>query len=190
VFLPYRSLRYDGPRDLNVTDVYRKKTRGALALISNCEKASGRLAYIEQLRRYIPVDVYGRCGSPCPRASGLCDRSHYLDVGDGALEPYRFYLAFENSFCPDYISEKFFKAWERQRTLITVARGGFDYRSNFPRGTFIDAADYSGPAQLGRYLRSLVDHPGEYFDLLRRKMSYSVVAMRSQACLMCQAWQH
>ena len=35
-----------------------------------------------------------------------------LEVEDKALEPYLFYLAFENSFCDDYMSEKFFKAYE------------------------------------------------------------------------------
>ena len=57
------------------------------------------------------LDVYGSCGSlgPVP--------------GDevGLWARYKFYLAFENSGCRDYITEKFFKVLEHD--VIPVARG-------------------------------------------------------------------
>ena len=51
--------------------------------------------------KYIDVDIYGECGSKkCPRASKDC----YKILNS----QYKFYLAFENSNCVDYITEKFF----------------------------------------------------------------------------------
>ena len=53
-----------------------------------------RLAYVKELQKYVDVDIYGPCGIPCTlngrdNSGGLCVPT----------EPYRFYLAFENSFC-------------------------------------------------------------------------------------------
>ena len=63
---------------------------------------NGRLQYAQELAQYIGVDIYGACGSlRCPRTSGgTC-----FDMLD---TKYNFYLAFENSNCQDYITEKFF----------------------------------------------------------------------------------
>lgn len=72
------------------------KSKMAAALISNC--AGGRLQVIQELRKYIRVDVYGGCGLGC---EGDCLSMIHRD--------YKFYLAFENANCVDYITEKFFK---------------------------------------------------------------------------------
>ena len=62
---------------------------------------NGRLAYAKELSKHISVDIYGACGTmTCPRSSGKC--------GDMLDNDYKFYLAFENSNCKDYITEKFF----------------------------------------------------------------------------------
>ncbi len=77
-------------------EILSKKTLGiAAALISNCGGSSNRLAFINKLKEYIPVKVYGRCGEGCP-ANVNC-RQHIADN-------YYFILSFENSLCSDYTS--------------------------------------------------------------------------------------
>ena len=63
---------------------------------------NGRLNYAKQLGKFINVDIYGACGAHrCPRTSAAkCFNLLNQD--------YKFYLAFENSNCKDYITEKFF----------------------------------------------------------------------------------
>lgn len=70
--------------------------------VSNCHPRNQRMHYAKELSKYIQVDIYGTCGSlRCPRSqSQAC-----FDMLD---EDYKFYLAFENSNCKDYITEKFF----------------------------------------------------------------------------------
>ena len=57
----------------------------------------------QELRKYISVDIFGACGQKekCPRDSEQCFR----DIE----RSYKFYLSFENSFCKEYITEKFWK---------------------------------------------------------------------------------
>ena len=61
---------------------------------------SRREEYVKELQRYIPVDVFGDCGSlHCKRGSPACA---------ARMAHYKFYLAFENSLCTDYVTEKLF----------------------------------------------------------------------------------
>ncbi|KAH3882514.1 hypothetical protein DPMN_006454 [Dreissena polymorpha] len=54
-----------------------------------------------KLSKFIDVDIYGACGKlECPRGERRCF--------DMLNKDYKFYLAFENSNCVDYITEKFF----------------------------------------------------------------------------------
>lgn len=55
----------------------------------------------KELQKYIPVDIYGACGTlKCAISEKQkCDQMLNTD--------YKFYLAFENSLCYDYITEKF-----------------------------------------------------------------------------------
>ena len=83
---------------------YSNKTKLAAALISNCwSDNSRRMDYINQLRKYIDVDVYGKCGNKkCPNSPA---RSACKEL---IAAEYKFYFAFENSLCDVYITEKFF----------------------------------------------------------------------------------
>ena len=55
----------------------------------------------KELGQYIDVDIYGGCGSL------KCARNNNANCLDMLDSEYKFYLAFENSNCQDYITEKF-----------------------------------------------------------------------------------
>lgn len=78
------------------------KTRTVAWFVSNCGARNGRLDYAKQLQKYIQVDIYGSCGSK------RCPRSQSKNCFEMLNKEYKFYLAFENSNCQDYITEKFF----------------------------------------------------------------------------------
>ena len=76
------------------------KTKLAAAIISNCYTSNTREEYIELLQQFIQVDVYGWCGTYyCERSEDKCLKR--------LTKEYKFYLAFENANCRDYITEKF-----------------------------------------------------------------------------------
>lgn len=68
---------------------------------SQASVSAGREYYVRKLRGYIKVDVFGACGErQCPK-----DRMN--DCYTKVLRPtYKFYLAFENNLCDDYLTEK------------------------------------------------------------------------------------
>jgi hypothetical protein len=79
-------------------DFSANKTEFAAAIISNCNDNSKRIDFIKELQRYIPLTIYGKCGIKCP----VENCKEYVS------SKYKFFLAFENSVCKDYITEKFF----------------------------------------------------------------------------------
>ena len=95
---------------LNVTELPTKpkqnyakgKTKMAVWFVSNCGAVSGRSNFVKELQKYISVDVYGGCGKmKCSKNDKRCFEKLNTD--------YKFYLAFENSICKDYYTEKLFR---------------------------------------------------------------------------------
>jgi alpha-1,3-fucosyltransferase len=77
-------------------EVLKKKTMGtAAAIVSNCGGSSGRLAFINKLKQYTDVKIYGRCGERCPPNR---------DCRQFVAENYYYILSFENSLCTQYAS--------------------------------------------------------------------------------------
>lgn len=79
------------------------KTKQVAWIVSNCHTKSKREDYVTALKRYINVDVMGGCGSlPCQ--TGFGDTQKQDDCTAAVERDYKFYLAFENSFCGTYLS--------------------------------------------------------------------------------------
>ena len=83
----------------NNTDIFASKTEFAATLISSCGAPSSRSSYINELQNYIAINLFGKCGRPCPTDQNCRE---YISKN------YKFFLVFENSLCRDYITEKFF----------------------------------------------------------------------------------
>ena len=71
-------------------DLFEKKSRSIAWIVSNCETDSKREELVAMLKKYIDVDVFGRCGDhECDRDDDSC----YQMIEQN----YKFYLSFENS---------------------------------------------------------------------------------------------
>lgn len=83
------------------------KTKMAAWFVSNCLRvSSGRQTYAKELKKHVEVDIFGRCGSKkCPRK----EESKCLDM---IKSDYKFYLAFENTKCFHYLTEKVLKGFQ------------------------------------------------------------------------------
>jgi len=125
-------------------DYLSNKTKFAAAVISNCQASNGRLNYINKLKKYIQVDLFGKCGQ------NECSRH---DCKQMIAKEYKFYLSFENSNCRDYITEKFFHIIGLNYNIIPIVYGGGDdYQYYIPKSGFINIKDYKSIKDLSSYL--------------------------------------
>ncbi|XP_025079389.1 alpha-(1,3)-fucosyltransferase C-like, partial [Pomacea canaliculata] len=145
-----------------IREVVQRKDTPVAWFVTNCQlDQTQRLAYVNRLQKILTVHVYGRCGTmQCARMSKECD--------DMLTTKYFFYLSFENSYCQDYVTEKFSRAFFQGVHVVPVVRGGLDYSQHIPEGTFINADDYRSPEDLGKYLKELMNDEGTYIDMLWR----------------------
>ncbi len=136
--------------------------------VSHCSTHSRREDYVKELAKFIQVDVYGKCGTmtmDCmPRYSPRCEK---------LLTTYKFYLALENSICPDYVTEKFYKAL--MNDVVPIVYGGADYTEYAPPHSFINIADFKSPKDLAEYLTLLDKNDALYNAYFQWKKHYKVI---------------
>jgi len=165
VVAPYERWQYYNENVKQIDQNYNfavNKTKKVAWFVSNCGARNGRLEYARELGKYIEVDIYGACGTHrCPRAeSTKCFNMLNTD--------YKFYLAFENSNCKDYITEKFFVNG-LGHDILPIAMGARpeDYARAAPHKSFIHVDHFNGPKELAAYLHELDkddDKYNEYFQ--------------------------
>ena len=75
----------------------------AFWLVSRCTTVINREGYVDKLKRYINITQYGRCNHED------CSRKNGNECFKELAKTHMFYIAFENSICDDYATEKFFR---------------------------------------------------------------------------------
>jgi len=112
------------------------------------------------------VDIYGKCGNMIciPRNSLRCE---FL------LEKHKFYLSMENSLCPDYVTEKFYRALDNG--VVPIVYGGADDSQYAPPHSYINIADFKSPKELADYLKLLDKNDALYLKYFEWKKYYQVV---------------
>ncbi|KAH6940464.1 hypothetical protein HPB50_000071 [Hyalomma asiaticum] len=143
---------------------------------SNCRTQSRREDFVAELRKHVPVDVYGRCGDlkcieyPCQARFG---------------ETYYFYLALENCLCREYVTEKFYDALKHG--MVPVVLGNYA-RTLAPPGSYIDALSFRTPQQLASYLKTVAANATLYELYFAWRQRYTLVEKPfHDHCDLCQA---
>lgn len=155
-------------------DSFRQKARRPKKIgwvVSNCITPSNRSAYVEELSKYIDVDIFGACGTQI--CSGKYGEDNGQDTCSAQVQSdYKFYLAFENSYCNDYITEKFFG---RIQHNVVIVMGQGNYSRLAPPHSYISVHDYESPRELAKYLHKLDRDEEEYLSYFWWQDYYRVV---------------
>ncbi|XP_066953139.1 alpha-(1,3)-fucosyltransferase C-like [Macrobrachium rosenbergii] len=138
------------------------KKRLAAWFVSNCETKSGRERLVQKLKKWIRIDVYGRCGQyKCPRNNGKSNCYELLE------RKYKFYFSFENSLCKDYATEKIFNVL--RFNVVPVVYGLMNYTAKLPPKSYIDALAFPTAKSLAVYLMFLNKNDAAYNEYFRWK---------------------
>lgn len=131
---PNKSMNWLKPDEMRpVSDEFKNrlktKTKAAAWFVSNCISKSNREKVARELQlelsKYIcdgttcEVDVYGSCGVL------MCSRDHENECDKNIERAYYFYLAFENAFSEDYVTEKLLRALKNN--AVPIVYGGANY---------------------------------------------------------------
>ena len=141
------------------------KTGTLTALMSACiyyphPGYESRRKYLEFLTKHgLKVDMYGKCGKDCGGKFSSCSET---------LKKYKFVLAFENSLCDEYISEKPYRNG-LLLGVVPVIMSGANLSDPYvlPPGSFIDAGQFSSVTALVEFLEKVGSDPqlyNKYFE--------------------------
>ncbi|XP_071122910.1 4-galactosyl-N-acetylglucosaminide 3-alpha-L-fucosyltransferase 9-like [Mytilus edulis] len=183
IFTPYAKLsKRLTLKDKNYTVIFEQKSKDVAWVVSNCNTYSKRMRYVIMMKKYINVDIYGRCGKPCSSSGDNCIKKLSSD--------YKFYLSFENSLCDDYVTEKAFRLYKDDFNIVPVIRGAPNVKDILPNGTFISTLDFNSPKQLALYLRDVAFNKTKYLTYIQAKDRYSahsnIDLIRDGACTLCK----
>lgn len=127
-----------------------------------------RKAFVESLGKYLDIHIYGRGQNmkSCPSNTEGCRKM---------ISKYKFYLAFENNCCSEYITEKFWRTLTWDVVPIVIGAPKKDYLRLAPPNSFIYADDFEGPEKLADYIKMLHSNNELYNNYFKWKESYFAV---------------
>ena len=124
------------PRSKSTENYFASKSKMAVIQVSNCKDQARRYRIIRELSKFIEVDEYGTCSGNIICKHGIPT----FECGQRYFKSYKFYLAFENTFCRDYLSEKFWYALDRhQIPVIAVTKVTLEMA---PRNSYLNVFDF------------------------------------------------
>ena len=133
--------------------------------VSHCITWSRRETYVQALTEHLNVHQYG-CGGKynCPRSkTSECDRR--------LNDTYKFYLAFENSLCRDYVTEKLWRILKLN--VVPIVLGNASYSDILPPHSYIDVRDFASPRHLADYIKMVGANDTLYNEYFAWRAKYS-----------------
>ena len=152
-------------------DYFENKTKhGGLAIISNCIDDARRYKLIDYFRKFINIDVFGKCGNPLPD-------------DDNLKSSYQFYLAIENSDCRKYVTEKYWSTLMRNQIPIVAWKQPTD--GLVIPNSYINVYDFKDLAAAGAYIKDVSENRTMYNSYFDWKLIYKQV-FKMGFCTLCK----
>ncbi|XP_003385580.1 PREDICTED: alpha-(1,3)-fucosyltransferase 6-like [Amphimedon queenslandica] len=153
------------------------KTIEVSALISHC--VYDRLKAVRSLMKYIDVNLMGTCNGK------------WLSVTEShsQIKHSKFFLAFENSLCVDYITEKTYRnAYTNEAVPVILSGANLSNPLIVPPGSYIDASKFKTAKELADYLKYVGESKERYnkFFEWRNKWNIDTDSWNTRWCHLCE----
>ena len=127
-----------------------------------------RRKYIEFVQKNgLNFDMYGKCGKSC---AGSCSK---------VLEKYKFVIAFENSLCDEYISEKpYVNGFMLGVVPIIMSGANLSDPNVLPPGSYIDGKQFTSVSALAAFVKKVGSDPtlyNKYFEW-RKDWDFEIIS--------------
>ena len=145
------------------------------------------------LQKYINIDIYGKCGKSL---DDICDYmlsnenitgKNYYCLHD-IVKDYKFYIAFENSMCEDYFTEKAAQFMNAPSVPIVMSQA--NVKNYLPSKSYINAFDFKTIKALADYIIYLDNNFEEYMKYFSWRQKWRVetlLKIRPKAkCDLCE----
>ncbi|GMR63141.1 hypothetical protein PMAYCL1PPCAC_33336 [Pristionchus mayeri] len=169
------------------------KSKSAAWFVSHCTTTNSRREdLVVKMKKYISVDIYGNClnGMNCPRGAKCEDM---LD------DDYHFYLAFENSVCTDYITEK---VWNQGygRDIVPIVLKRSIVANRLPPNSYLAVDDFETLQELAERMSYLMKNKSAYSEMFHWRRDYATIYLNGEQhdilerpwgfCQLCRiAWE-
>ncbi|KAJ8285693.1 hypothetical protein GJAV_G00029860 [Gymnothorax javanicus] len=181
IFVPYGDLTPKRESGIGGYVIPKKETPLlACWVVSNYNPRHKRTQVYKSLRKLIPVEVYGRWPGKPLRAQDLLP----------TISRCRFYLAFENSQFPDYITEKLWRnSFLAGAVPVVLGPPRSNYEKMIPPHSFIHVDDFNSTAALAGFLQRLALDEQAYSTYFEWRRDYEVQLItdwRERLCRVCE----
>ena len=161
-----------------------QKEKSVLWIYSNCA-VKYRQDYAKKLQSSgVKLDIFGACGKkdPCSRQA-KCLSSMF--------QQYRFYFAFENSNCFDYITEKTWRSLFSGMVPIINGASLENCQHHLPPDSYLHTDNFSSPQELAEYLLYLQSNNDVYIRYHKWRKQYIILYdtlhYRWINCILCKS---
>ncbi|KAL5969432.1 Glycoprotein 3-alpha-L-fucosyltransferase A [Taenia solium] len=151
-------------------------------VVSNNHPSNNRVDFAKAISNFIKVDIYGRGNMELRKSA---HSFQWLST------KYKFYLAFENSNCRNYITEKAYVNALRN-DMVPIVLGAYkeDYENALPPHSYINVDDFKSIRQLADYLAYLNKNDTAYASYFAWKEYGKIVTINRPDCRLCGFMYH
>jgi hypothetical protein len=172
----------DNKSTFDIKKEFHSRKNRILWFVSNCNAQTKRNEIAKELKTYFPIDQYGRCSQ----------NSKKIENSEQLFFEYKFYLAFENAHCQDYITEKaFYNSLAHGSIPIVLGPDEKNYKKILPPNSFIHIDHFKDLKQLADQLNHISNHFDMFSSYHQWRIDYRVLAWKSnyfiddQFCDLC-----
>ena len=173
-----KELNQSGP--IYSTDYFKDKTKMAVIVESNCADQSRRYRIVAEIAKYVDVDQFGECTN-----NVICPKDRGRDECDRSISHYKFYLAFENSICQDYVTEKFWRSLTKRHQIPVIAASNATTEL-LPPNSYLNVFDFASIKHLTDKMKEIGSNETLYNSFLEW-IPYYKLDEEDTFCKLCEA---